>query len=606
MSLELDIELTEENQVIVHFDAQQSVPLDFQIPLTDEEQKDVNWYSETYATHYSTSVDKERAARCAAQLPTIGEKLFLSVFSDEKALELFHQFKNKKAHGRLLIIRARQTAILSLPWELLYEPETTYLCHDAFSIAIRRTHFAMEKTVREPLAATSKDGNLPPLQDVGFFGRSQELWQIERAFVQEETRRFTILGVGGIGKTYLAIKVGQWLYRIGFFSKVCFVDYSTFVGRDAVGLAVRTLTDVLDKPLTDENAVNDALQETPTLLILDNVEKIEDASRHELLDTAKNWSELGECRVLLTCKTADFEHPAYTTGNLQYQSLYLSGLGEEETLAYCLHLLLLPPARQVALPKRDALLTLFKQVAFNPLSIRVLAMSLKTHTPQELKEPLQALLAKTPENNPLWATLMLFLERFEVKTPINVVIVRFLKLFGFKIKEYIDLEEKTLHLLHCLGVFQGGAFEPEILAILELSKKQWRLLQSALESAGLIQLEFLPDFKIPYLHFHPMLAPTLWARLSPEQQNQIIRAYRWRYAELISYLFFEEGKNTELIHALARQDFSNLLYTVYSAADANEKWTAKVANYLDLLLNYFGLKRESAAMNERVQNVNKS
>jgi hypothetical protein len=46
MSLELNIELTEENQVIVHFEAQQSMPFDFKMPLSDEVRMEVNWYLE--------------------------------------------------------------------------------------------------------------------------------------------------------------------------------------------------------------------------------------------------------------------------------------------------------------------------------------------------------------------------------------------------------------------------------------------------------------------------------------------------------------------------------------------------------------------------------
>ncbi len=591
MSLELNIELTEENQVIVHFDAQQSVPFDFKMPLSDEARMEINWYLECHAT----SSDVERKRACVAQLPRMGEKLFKAVFSNEKALELFRQFKSQEEKGRLLIIRAPQSAILSLPWELLYDPEATYFCHDTFPIAIRRTHFTMERVVREPLTASKE---LPRLQDVGFFGRSEELWQIERAFVQEGIRRFTISGVGGQGKTYLAIEAAQWLYRIGVFEKVCFVDYAAFVGVDAVGLALRTLTEVLGKPLNDENAISEALHDMPTLLILDNVERISVESRRELLDAAVKWSEMGECRVLLTCQTADDE----LAKNNLHQSLALSGLDEENALAYCLHWLVLLPTSQVELPKREALLSLFQQVAFNPLLIRMLSMSLNRHT-TELGERLEVLLAETPDN-PLWATLNLYLEGWEVENKINPLFAWLARLFKFQISNKLSLDIETLHLLlPTLGVFQGGAFEPEILSITRFPKKQWNLLHSALQRVGLIQAEYLPDFRIPYLKFHPTLAQTLWAPLSLEEQKKILGIYQWRYVELISYLFFEEGKNTVLIHALAKQDLSNILHSIYTAIDAGEKWVPKVANYIDLFLNTFELKRESMAMNQLLENA---
>ncbi|MFN6569639.1 CHAT domain-containing protein, partial [Dendronalium sp. ChiSLP03b] len=97
--------------------------------------------------------------------------------------------------------------------------------------------------------------NLPELQEAGFFGRSRELWDIERWFVQG-TRRITISGFGGQGKTYLAAEAGRWLSRTGMFEKVCFVDYAAFQGVDAVGLAVSTLATVLGQNLIDVAAVS--------------------------------------------------------------------------------------------------------------------------------------------------------------------------------------------------------------------------------------------------------------------------------------------------------------------------------------------------------------
>ncbi|HEC84913.1 MAG TPA: CHAT domain-containing protein, partial [Thioploca sp.] len=173
-------------------------------------------------------------------------------------------------------------------------------------------------------------GNLHALQAAGFWGRTPELWQIECAFVQDGTRRFTISGFGGQGKTYLAIEAGQWLYRTGLFAKVCFVDYASFQGVDAVGWAVSTLATVLDKSLVDAQAATAALALQPTLLILDNVEAITAKSLSELLTKAKEWSEIGQCRVLLTTRSPDFHHPDYPTeGSLIHQSLTLGGLAED-------------------------------------------------------------------------------------------------------------------------------------------------------------------------------------------------------------------------------------------------------------------------------------
>jgi len=99
-------------------------------------------------------------------------------------------------------------------------------------------------------------GNLSPLPKAGFWGRTQELWDIECAFVQDGTRRLTISGFGGQGKTFLAVEAGRWLYRTGLFETVCFVDYAQFQGVEihATDLAVSTLATVLDKSLVNVQA----------------------------------------------------------------------------------------------------------------------------------------------------------------------------------------------------------------------------------------------------------------------------------------------------------------------------------------------------------------
>jgi hypothetical protein len=216
----------------------------------------------------------------------------------------------------------------------------------------------LQQSIRSSKRSFVPPTNLPKLQKAGFWGHTPELWQIECAFVQDNTRRFTISGFGGEGKTYLAIEIGYWLQRTGLFEKVCFVDYAAFQGVDAVGWAVITLATVLDKSLVDEQAATAALAQQPTLLILDNLEDITTESLSELLTVAKEWSEIGQCRVLMTTRTPDFHRPDDypIKDSLIHQSLALGGLAEYDALAYFQRLLKLPPAPQVELPKREAVL----------------------------------------------------------------------------------------------------------------------------------------------------------------------------------------------------------------------------------------------------------
>jgi tetratricopeptide (TPR) repeat protein len=343
---------------------------------------------------------------------------------------------------------------------------------------------------------------------------------------------------------------------------------------DAVGLAVSTLATVLDKSLLDVSAASQALREMPTLLILDNLETLQAQPLRELLDVAKQWSEVGECRVLLTTRMLDFAHPDYPTeGSLRHLSLPLGGLDKEDALAYFQKLMEFPPAPQFDPPERDVLERLFKLVDFHPLSIGLLARQLKVRRPAELGQRLEALIAETPDN-PLLASLNLSLER---------------------------LDDEARELLPRLGGFQGGAFEDDLLAITEFSEEQWHILRLALEATGLIQPEYLSGVRVPYLKLHPTLAPALWSRLSSREQAELLARHRRRYYLLSGYLYDEDKKHPLQTRAIAQRELQNLLVAVYGALDAGEEWAVDFAESVNWFLDSFGLNRDRTTLNQRIE-----
>ncbi len=116
-----------------------TAPLIFDSPLKPEDQKDLKWYLEIYAAHYTTDVDDERAERIAEKLPNWGAALFEAVFQNNRhALRLFERFLDAAEPGRLLTVSSSHPAILAQPWELLRDPSGTYLFHENPRISIRR------------------------------------------------------------------------------------------------------------------------------------------------------------------------------------------------------------------------------------------------------------------------------------------------------------------------------------------------------------------------------------------------------------------------------------------------------------------------------------
>jgi tetratricopeptide (TPR) repeat protein len=372
--------------------------------------------------------------------------------------------------------------------------------------------------------------NLRPVHEAGFFGRRRELWDIACWFAAEETRRISITGFGGQGKTELAMEAGRWLVRTGMFQRAVLVDYSQVQAEDARSVAVSTIGSVLEQSLIDADAATEALRKTPTLVILDNLEAVARPARrgspdsaapaaaaarrgspdpaapaaaarsgdrpeplNELLTAAVAWSCAGDSRVLLTSRIPDFGHPDYRIeGTRIHRRIALEGLGSaaypEDALGWFGELSKLPPDPSVPPPKRDELIELFDRVKFHPLSLCVLAQQLKTRTAKKLGERLEQILSEAAtsgiavEGTPrsLIASLELSLER---------------------------LSERERHAVRRLGVFQGGAFEDDLLAITELGesdqREQLQALLAALDSGDprvvlrLMGVEIPDDAEIP-------------------------------------------------------------------------------------------------------------
>jgi tetratricopeptide (TPR) repeat protein len=423
-----------------------------------------------------------------------------------------------------------------------------------------------------PPVASPKQ-QLPELAEEGFFGRSWELWQIERAFVQG-TRRITIAGFGGQGKTYLAVEAGRWLAQTGMFDTVCFVDYAAFQGVDAVGVAVAEIGVVLEQSLINAAAVTTALRDCRTLVILDNLESLDAAALHELLTVAKEWSQVGETRLLLTTRDGGMSHADYPAANSrQHQLLPLSGLGKEDAIRYFQGLMKLPPAPKWDLPPRAALIELFELVQFHPLSIKLVAYQLKERRVADLARSLEALLAAEPQADKqrcLVASLNLSLQR---------------------------LDKDLLELLPRLGVFQGGACE---LQIMEFIPEQWQQLRLALERTGLVQIEMLDNITITFLQFHPTLAPILWRRLSDLQQVDLSEKYQQIYYELADYLYRIDSLNPYQSGLIARRELPNLLCAVKGALQCQAEYVVEFVDRVNHFLESFGLQRDLVFLTDRL------
>jgi tetratricopeptide (TPR) repeat protein/CHAT domain-containing protein len=422
--------------------------------------------------------------------------------------------------------------------------------------------------------------NLPDLQSAGFFGRSGDLWQIERWFVQG-VERITITGFGGQGKTYLAIEVAHWLLQTDLFDVVCFVDFSRYQGADALRYAMNALGVLLDTSLLDENAVLPLLQTRRLLWVWDNLESLAAETLDELLTVALQWSV--QCHFLFTTRQHRFTNADYAEGILKNKYVDLIGLAEQDALAYFNQLWQALPLPEQPYPDRYELIVLFSKVAFHPLSISLLAQQLKTRTIEELGDRLEALLLCAPEDNEsksLLASLELSLDR---------------------------LQPEERELIQCLGVFQCGVWEGIINDITEIAETKWAVLRSTLESIGLIQVDYLNhlDVAFPYLKFHPTLTPFLWQKFistkQEKQQKELTTRYQRSYYRLSCSLSFQDRKNPHIARAIALHELPNLLHAVFAALQLNDAFAIEFVDNLNNFLNESGLQRDRTKMIKMTQ-----
>ncbi|NJL27590.1 MAG: CHAT domain-containing protein [Thermoanaerobaculia bacterium] len=121
---------------LIGWDAGETAPAVFAVPIPSQEQRDLRWYLEE-SWQWPNEIDAERAAKIEAAMKAWGERLWNGVFSDPQRLRVWQRFVDAEAAGRLVTISSSDPEVLRLPWELLADPEGDYLFSRGISVRRR-------------------------------------------------------------------------------------------------------------------------------------------------------------------------------------------------------------------------------------------------------------------------------------------------------------------------------------------------------------------------------------------------------------------------------------------------------------------------------------
>ena len=422
----------------------------------------------------------------------------------------------------------------------------------------------------------------------GFTGRSFELLQVERTLLDH--RVAVLHGFGGAGKTALAREAGLWLTRTGMFpGGAVFLSFETGGDEDQAVLSLGHFLEGADfsrKSPPERLAFVEAhFKEHPTLVVWDNFESVFDeqvtlpAAREGLLRLAGRWAELRgpvgtnqrSC-LLITTRQEETAIPGAA-------KVELGGFSPRDALDFAAVILGKEGIPRDRLDK-ETLQQLMDLLGNHALSLSLVLPKLKTMDPGQMLQEFETLLPgfKTGEGKKRDESLQVSLD--------------------FSLRR---LGEETRRLLPSLAVFQGGGWEPNILAVTQIPPETWNAVRPELQRAALIRAEELPGVTAPFIHFHPTLGPHLSRLLPGATRAELETRYCQAYYEFAKFLYHSDSQNPMQARSLAQREMPNLKRGLTLMLAANEVNTAvEFAGSIVKFLNNFGRWRERDALLEKV------
>jgi tetratricopeptide (TPR) repeat protein len=439
-------------------------------------------------------------------------------------------------------------------------------------------------------ALTARLGELPPIPETGFIGRSRELLALQRLLHQE---RYAVLrGQGGEGKTALAAELARWLVRSQQITRAAFVSVETHshraavldaIGRQLVGPAYSVATyDSLEKATLP---VERALLEQATLLVVDNMESLllppyidtsaalsEEAGRElaAILQLCARLNGKGDTRLLFTSREA---LPApFAAGPQQRDLLRLDPNDAVKLVERALNAA--DGADGAALDAaREQIEQLVEAVHGHARSLALLAPALRSRGVEATRAALVELMLEMEQRFPgsreqsLFASVELSLRR---------------------------LSPENRERARVLGVFHGGV---DLDALRQMM--QWEEAEVAALAGELIATGLATPNPYNHLSLNPALCLYLRGRLEATEREALTARWVEVMASYARFLNQQESQNAEVAATLTGLELPNLfalLDLVQRQEDAEA--TIDLATSIYTLLQNTGKPRLLARMGQ--------
>jgi len=453
----------------------------------------------------------------------------------------------------------------------------------------RLSRSAQEATAQRR-AATLKQ--LPPEPATGFIGRSRELLALERLLFGTQARYAVIQGNGGEGKTALAAEFGRWLVRTRRVARAAFVSVerdgnaasvlNALLGQLAVSAQVTVATaDNMEPALLE---VQRALEERPTLLVLDNMESLlplpwlaesrdniassdvipggilaeeTQAELAAILKLCERLNPVGQTRIVFTSREA---LPQPYAANIRP----LFRLAREDATHLVKRVLWAEGVMTDA--DREAVERLVDAVQCHARTLALLAPSILELGVERTRESLAELMADMERcfpgdrENSLYASVELSLRR---------------------------LSPENRERARVLGVFHGGLDLEMLYNMMGWSQAETLTFGTALATTGLaIPMDY------GHLRLDPALCPYLLARLEPQERAALQSRWDAAMRAFVEFLVKQARQNAEMAATLTGWELPNLMALLERQAQTDDaEATVVLCTHLVRLLRTLGKSR---------------